>query len=113
MQSVLQGYARDRRRIKGCHHFQGKSHHIKGMKKVKVSNKKMKKYKDLYEVEKRKYEEALQRYREDDYGQSGDYQPTQTKKGAKAVPKAGSNTGSKATSKGSRSGCHLFLREQF
>ena len=47
------------------------------MKKVKVSNKKMKKYKDLYEVEKRKYEEALQRYREDDYGQSGDYQPTQ------------------------------------
>ena len=34
-------------------------------KKVKASEKKMKKYKDLYEVEKQRHEEALQRYQED------------------------------------------------
>ena len=26
-------YARDKRRVKGCHHFQGKCHHIEGMGK--------------------------------------------------------------------------------
>ena len=35
------------------------------MKKVKASDKKMKKYKDLYEEEKRRHEEALRRYQED------------------------------------------------
>ena len=34
----------------------------KEWEKVKASNKKMKKYRDLYEEEKRTYEEALQRY---------------------------------------------------
>ena len=34
-------------------------------KKVKASDKKMKKYGDLYEKEKRRYEESLQRYQED------------------------------------------------
>ena len=33
--------------------------------KVKASEKKMKKYKDLYEEEKQRHEEALQRYQED------------------------------------------------
>ena len=37
----------------------------KEWKKVKASDKKMKKYRDLYEVEKQRYEEALQRYQED------------------------------------------------
>ena len=37
----------------------------KEWKKVKASEKKMKKYKDLYEEEKRRHEEALQRYQED------------------------------------------------
>ena len=37
----------------------------KEWEKVKASNKKMKKYRDLYEEEKRTYEEALQRYQED------------------------------------------------
>ena len=34
-------------------------------KKVKASDKKMKKYKDLYEEEKQRHEEVLQRYQED------------------------------------------------
>ena len=34
----------------------------KEWKKVKASEKKMKKYKDLYEEEKQQHEEALQRY---------------------------------------------------
>ena len=38
---------------------------LKERKKVKASNKKMKKYEDLYEEEKRRHEEALQRYQED------------------------------------------------
>ena len=34
-------------------------------KNVKASEKKMNKYKDLYEEQKRRHEEALQRYQED------------------------------------------------
>ena len=37
----------------------------KESKKVKASDKKMKKYRDLYEVEEQRHEEALQRYQED------------------------------------------------
>ena len=37
----------------------------KEWKKVKASEKKMKKYKDIYEEEKQRHEEALQRYQED------------------------------------------------
>ena len=37
----------------------------KKWKKVKASDKKIRKYKDLYEEEKRRHEEALQRYQED------------------------------------------------
>ena len=37
----------------------------KEWKKVKASDKKMKRYRDLYEEEKRRHEEALQRYQED------------------------------------------------
>ena len=38
---------------------------LREWKKVKASEKKMKKYKDLYEEEKQRHEEALQRYQED------------------------------------------------
>ena len=38
---------------------------LKEWKKVKASEKKMKKYKELYEGEKQRHEEALQRYQED------------------------------------------------
>ena len=38
---------------------------LKEWKKVKTSEKKMKKYKDLYEEEKQRHEEVLQRYQED------------------------------------------------
>ena len=38
---------------------------LKEWKKVKTSDKKMKKYKGLYEEEKRRHEETLQRYQED------------------------------------------------
>ena len=37
----------------------------KEWKKVKASDKKIKKCRDFYEVEKQRYEEALQRYQED------------------------------------------------
>ena len=44
----------------------------KEWKKVKASDKKMKNYRDLYEVEKQWYEEALQRYQEDHKGKLKD-----------------------------------------
>ena len=78
----------------------------------------MKKYGDLYEVEKQQYEEALQRYQEDHMveveiinlhkrcNRTG--AKVETKRGAKA----GSKTGAEAGLKAPRSGYHLFLREQ-
>ena len=66
----------------------------------------MKKYKDLYEEEKRRHEEALQRYQED-YMEEMEiinlpkrYKKTYTKTVAKTAPKT------------PKSGYHLFLREQ-
>ena len=43
----------------------------KEWKKVEASNKKMKKYRELYEVEKQQYEEVLQRYQEDHMDEVG------------------------------------------
>ena len=80
----------------------------KEWKKVKVSNRKMKKCKDLYEEEKRRHEEGLQKYQED-YVEEMDIirlhkrcnkTKTTTKTGAKAAPKV------------PKRGYHLFLREQ-
>ena len=67
----------------------------------------MKKYKDLYVKEKRRHEEALQKYQENHMDEMEiinlhkrcDKTITATKTGAKAPPKA------------PRSGYHLFLRE--
>ena len=80
----------------------------------------MKKYRDLYEVEKQRYEEALQRYQEDHMDEveiinlhnrcNKTGAKVETKRGAKA--KTGSKTGAKAASKTPRSRYHLFLREQ-
>ena len=91
---------------------------LKEWKKVKANNKKMKKYRDLYEVEKHRHEEALQRYQEDHMDQmeiinlrkrcNKTGAKTETKRGAKA----GSKTGAKAASKAPRSGYHLFLKQQ-
>ena len=86
----------------------------------------MKKYKDLYEVEKRRYEEALQRYQEDHIDEVEIINlhkmcnKTETKKDAKANAKTGSKVESKkgakaganTASKDPRSRYHLFLREQ-
>ena len=47
---------------KGYSRLQGKCNQIERMEKFKASNKKMKKYKDLYKEEKRRHEEVLQRY---------------------------------------------------
>ena len=92
----------------------------KEWKKVKASDKKMKKYKDLYEVEKQRYEEALQRYQEDHMDEleiiklhircNKTGAKAETKRGAKA--KTGSKTGVKAASKAPRRRYHLFLMEQ-
>ena len=90
----------------------------KEWKKDRACGKKMKKYGDLYEVEKQQYEEALQRYQEDHMveveiinlhkrcNRTG--AKVETKRGAKA----GSKTGAEAGLKAPRSGYHLFLREQ-
>ena len=92
----------------------------KEWKKVKASDKKMKKYRDLYEVEKQRHEEALQRYQEDHMDKveiinlhkrcNKTGAKAETKRGAKA--KAGPKIGAKAASKAPRSRYHLFLREQ-
>ena len=92
----------------------------KEWKKVKASDMKMKKYRDLYEVEKQRYEKDLQRYQEDPMDEKEMINlheicnKTETKRVAKAKSrtsaktesKRGANTASKAT----WSGCHLFLK---
>ena len=80
----------------------------------------MKKYRDLYEVEKQQYEEALQGYQEDHMNEveiislrkrcNKTAAKAETKRGA--VTKADSKTGAKAASKAPRSRYHLCLREQ-
>ena len=90
------------------------------MEKVKASDKKMKKYRDLYEVEKQRYEEALQGYQEDHMDEveiislrkrcNKTAAKVETKRGA--VTKADSKTSAKAVSKAPRSRYHLCLREQ-
>ena len=89
----------------------------KEWKKVEASDKKTKKYRDLYEVEKQRYKEALQRYEEDHMNEVEiiNLHKRCNKTGAKAETKrgakAGSKTGAKAASKAPRSGYHLFLKE--
>ena len=82
----------------------------------------MKKYRDLYEAEKQRYEETLQRYQEDhmDEVEIISLHKRYKKTGANAAAKAGTKTGAKAgakevtkaVAKPPRSGYHLFLREQ-
>ena len=76
----------------------------KEWKKVKASEKKMKKYKDLYEKEKQQHEEVLQRYQEDHTGEMEiinlHKKCNKTKTVVKTAPKA------------PKSGHHLFLRKQ-
>ena len=82
----------------------------------------MKKYRELYEVEKQRYEEARKRYQEDHMDEveiinlhkrcNKTGAKAERTRGAKAVKKAGSKTGGKATSKAPRSGYHLLLMEQ-
>ena len=61
----------------------------------------MKKYRDLYEVEKQQYEEALQRYQEDhmDELQIINLHKRSDKTGANAETKRGAKTVEKAASK--------------
>ena len=82
----------------------------------------MKKYRDLYEVEKQRYEEARKRYQEDHMDEveiinlhkrcNKTGAKAERTRGAKAVKNAGSKTGGKAASKAPRSGYHLLLMEQ-
>ena len=83
---------------------------LKEWKKVKANNKKMKKYRDLYEVEKHRHEEALQRHQEDHMDQMEII--NLRKRCNKTGAKAGSKTDAKAASKAPRSGYHLFLKQQ-
>ena len=76
----------------------------KEWKKVKVSEKKMKKYKDLYEEEKQRHEEALQIYQEDHGDEMEIIRLYKRCNKTKAV--------AKTASKPSKSRYHLFLREQ-
>ena len=82
----------------------------KEWKKVEASDKKMKKYRDLYEVEKQRYEEALQRYQEDHMDEMVilNLHKRCNKTGAKAETKRGAKA--KAVSKAPKSGYHLFFK---
>ena len=84
----------------------------KEWKNIKASEKKMKKYRHLYESEKQRYEEALQRYQEDHLGEV--VMISQHKRGNKTAENATTNadTGAKTTAKAPRIGYRLFLREQ-
>ena len=92
------------------------------MEKVKASEGKMKKYRDLYKVEKQRYKEALQRHQEDHMDEveiinlhkrcTKADRKTAAKTGTKADRKTATKTDPKAASKAPRSGYHLFLREQ-
>ena len=90
----------------------------------------VKKYKDFHEAEKKRYEEALQRYQEDHMDEveiislHKRCNKTETKSDVKAnaktgskaeskrCAKAGAKTGAKTASKAPKSAYHLFLREQ-
>ena len=54
-----------KKELQGVQVFKASAIISKEWKKVKASEKKMKKYKDLYVEEKQRHEEALQRYQED------------------------------------------------
>ena len=54
-----------KKELQGVQVFKASAIISKEWKKVKASEKKMKKYKDLYEEEKQRHEKALQRYQED------------------------------------------------
>ena len=79
----------------------------KEWKKVMASDKKMKKYRDLYEVENQRYEETLQRYQEDhmDEVEIINLHKRCNKTGSKAETKQGATakTGAKTASKALRS----------
>ena len=79
----------------------------------------MQKYRDLYELEKQRYEKTLQRYQEDPMDKveiinlHKRCNKKAAKTGTKADRKTDTKTGAKATSKAPKSGYHLFLRGQF
>ena len=85
----------------------------KELKKVKASDKKMKKCRDFYEVEKQRYEMALQRYQEDHMDEADiiNIHKRSNKTGAKTGAKKAAKTGTKTGAKAPRSGYHIFLRE--
>ena len=58
MQSALQRHSEDEKRVQSVPLSKANAIILKEWKKVKASDKKMKKYRDLYEEEKRRYEEA-------------------------------------------------------
>ena len=72
----------------------------KEWKKVKASEKKMKKYKDLYQGERQRHEVGMQRYQED---HTDDMEIINLYKRCNKT---------KAVAKAPKSGYHLFLREQ-
>ena len=106
IQSDLQKHSKDE--LQGVPVSKASAIKSKELKKVKVSNRKMKKYKDLYEEKKRRHEEGLQRYQEDHVVEmdiiSLHKRCNKTKTAAK--------TGAKAAPKVPKRGHHLFLREQ-
>ena len=85
-------------------------------KKVKASDEKMQKYRNLYEVKKQQYEEPLQRYQEDHTDEMEIISlhkrcyKTGTKTAAKAAATKVAKTAAKTNAKTPRSGYHLFSR---
>ena len=76
-------------------------------KKVKASEKKMKKYKNLYEEEKQRHEQALQRYQEDHMDEM-----EIIKLNKRCNKKTDTKTVTKTAPKAPKGRYHLFLTEQ-
>ena len=79
----------------------------KKWRKVKASDKKMQKYEDLHEEEKRRHGEALQRYQENNMVEMEIINLHKRWNKTKAATKT-----QRQMDKASRSGYHIFLREQ-
>ena len=92
--------------LKGATVSQASTIMLSGWKKVKVNDKEIKKYSDLCEAKKQRYEEDLQRYKEDhiDKVEIINLHKKYNKTDAKASEKAGVKTSAKTPN----SGCHLF-----
>ena len=111
------------RQKKSCRVWVFPRHVLLYWKNGASDSKKMENYRDLYEVEKQRYDEALQRCQEYHMDEVDIVSPhkwwkktvakTTTKASTKAGARKVTKTNAKGVEKAPRSGYHNFMREQF